>query len=455
VRARAGGAACRWESRRSCTSPNALPPLLPPACRAARRRQYYGLLGIGTPPQQFTVLCDTGSPVTWVPSAAWCGTRRGCDGHRGFNASASSSVVPDNMTVTVTYGDGSSVQGGFVLDTVSLGGLAVARQAVALVAADSSTPALGVFDGLLGLGLATSVPPGVVASAAAQGLIAAPVFSFWLNPDPLQPAAGGELLLGGVDDAQAAGPRVWANITSAAMGGWPVALEGVWVGADGADDGGGSSEQATSDGGTAPPPAIACGPGQPPCVAAVDTGTSLVLGPPAAIARIYDAINGAVRAARTGKRRWRGGPGDCSDAAALMPVVSFGVAGTRLQLTPHQYLRRDARGVLTCEAGFAAVSLPQVVPGAPNWLLGDVFLGAYTTVFDAANASVGFAPATPPPHVTARQRWAARIILSRLAVIVVALALAYVLAAEALGVTGAGRRGPRAWAQAAKAYGTV
>jgi cathepsin D len=421
------------------------------------------VLGIGTPPQWFTVLCDTGSPVTWVPSATWCDTRRGCDGHRGFNASASSTVVADNLTVTVQYGDGTQVAGGFVLDTVSAGGVAVSRQALALVAASSSTPSTGVFDGLLGLGLSTLVPPGLVANAAAQGLLAAPLFSVWLNPDELQPDNGGELLLGGVDETQAVGPRVWANLTSTNMGSWPIALEGVWVGGDAlalgapASAGGGGGDNGTL---------VACGPGGPGCIVAIDTGTSLVLGPPPAIAALYAALNAAVLQARgrSSARFWRAGPNDCTAVAALMPAVSFGVAGTRLTLSPWQYLRRDARGALTCQAGFAAVSLPQSTPGAPSWLLGDVFLGAYTAVFDARyGGAVGLAAAVPPPRITTRQAFLLRLLLSRALVLLVAAALSYVLLVEAMGVWGVRRQRRRAAAtEAAKVadtpqlhYGTV
>ena len=388
-------------------------------------------MGVGTPPQSFTVLCDTGSPVTWVPNAVWCGSRRGCDGHRGFTASESASSQPDNLTVAVSYGDGSSVTGVYMLEAVTLAGFTVPDAPVALLDAGSSTPASGVFDGLLGLGLSSAVPTGVVAVAAAAGLLPAPVFSFWLNPDPLQPAAGGELLLGAANDAQAAGPRVWANITSAELGGWPVALAGVWVGDA--------------------PLAIACGPTQPPCVAAVDTGTSLILGPPADIAAIYAAINAAVRASRVLTRRWRfwpgtgdGAGGDCAAAAAHMPAISLGLANATLTLTPWQYLRRDARGALTCQAGFAAVSLPVNAPGAPTWLLGDVFLGAYTSVFDIGNAAVGFAPALPPPRVTTRQVWAARTVASRLALLAALAAVAYALAVDAWGLAGAAARRGRA-----------
>lgn len=387
------------------------------------------MLGVGTPPQYFTVLCDTGSPVTWVPNDAWCSTASGCDGHNGFNASASSSLEPMNLTVAVEYGDGSSVRGALVQDRVLLGGVAVPAAPLALLQAGSSTPATGVFDGLLGLGLSNAVPPGVVQAAYVAGLLPAPLFSFWLNPDPLQPAAGGELLLGAANDHQSVGPRVWEPITSPDLGGWPVVIAGIWVGPDGDTD-----------------PAVVCGPGTPQCVAAVDTGTSLILGPPDAITAIYAQINGAIAIARGGRRHWwrswrPWGAIDseeqlCGDAAQLMPTVSFGLGGAKLTLTPWQYLRRDALGQLTCEAGFGPVTLPVTVKGAPTWLLGDVFLGAYTTVFDIGNNTVGFAAGLPPPRVTNRQAWTARRFAARMLALAVALALAYALLVDAIGLAG-------------------
>uniref|UniRef100_A0A8C6VCP5 pepsin A n=1 Tax=Naja naja TaxID=35670 RepID=A0A8C6VCP5_NAJNA len=78
---------------------------------------YIGNISIGTPPQEFTVIFDTGSSNLWVPSV-YCSSAA-CSDHHKFNPQQSSTFHATSQTLSITYGTG-SMTGFLGYDTVQV-----------------------------------------------------------------------------------------------------------------------------------------------------------------------------------------------------------------------------------------------------------------------------------------------------------------------------------------------
>ncbi|KAK6045935.1 eukaryotic aspartyl protease [Cooperia oncophora] len=114
---------------------------------------YYGNIQIGTPPQTFRVLFDTGSSTLWIPCAKCIDDE--CLNHRKFNCEASTSCTPSGTPFSTTYGTG-AMEGTIMYDKVCFGtdqifctdrsqGFACAENEPGNAFADSK------FDGILGM----------------------------------------------------------------------------------------------------------------------------------------------------------------------------------------------------------------------------------------------------------------------------------------------------------------
>lgn len=86
---------------------------------------YYGVISIGTPPQSFTVIFDTGSSNLWVPSV-YCSSQA-CENHQRYNPQQSSTFKWGDQALSIQYGTG-SMTGHLAIDNVEVGGITVSNQ---------------------------------------------------------------------------------------------------------------------------------------------------------------------------------------------------------------------------------------------------------------------------------------------------------------------------------------
>ncbi|XP_047330525.1 phytepsin-like [Impatiens glandulifera] len=81
---------------------------------------------------------------------------------------------------------------------------------------------------------------------------------------------------------------------------------------------------------------------------------------------------------------------DC-DSVSTMPNVTFTIGGKQFHLLPHEYIMEIGVGpTRKCISRFT----PLDASADSSWILGDVFMEKYHTVFDHGNMRIGFAEAT-------------------------------------------------------------
>ncbi|XP_032939914.1 cathepsin D-like [Catharus ustulatus] len=327
--------------------------------------QYYGTISLGTPPQNFRVIFDTGSADLWVPSSRCCLLYLACWLHPHYQPALSCTHRPNGSAFAISYGSG-SLRGFLSTDTLTISNVTVHNQTFAeAVALPGLAFAAARFDGVLGLAFpAAAAGPAlpVFDAMMEQRLFKDNVFSFYLRSGASE-GDGGELLLGGIDSGKFEGELHYIPVSRQSY--WQVHMDRLSVGSPGLS-------------GCRDPPL--CGGG---CEAIVDTGTSLVTGPSGDVAALHRALGGS---------RAVGGQYllDC-DKVPSLPNVTFVLGGKEFTLSARDYVLQVSQwGSPVCVSGFMALDVPP--PSGPLWILGDVFLARFYSVFDRDNNRVGLAP---------------------------------------------------------------
>ncbi|PHH80280.1 hypothetical protein CDD82_1882 [Ophiocordyceps australis] len=311
--------------------------------------QYFSEIKIGTPPQTFKVVLDTGSSNLWVPSVK-C-TSIACFLHSTYDSSSSSTYQKNGSSFEIRYGSG-SLSGFVSQDVMTIGDLKVKGQDFAEATSEPGLAfAFGRFDGILGLAYDTLSVNGIVPpfyNMVKQKAIDEPVFAFYLGSDE----SGSEATFGGIDDSRYKGQIEYIPLRRKAY--WEVDLDSIALG----------DEVANLEN----------------TGVILDTGTSLnVL--PTDFAEILNKEIGA-------KKGWSGQyTVDCSKRNSL-PDIVFSLAGSNYSLSANEYIL-EVSG--TCISTFQGMDIPE--PAGPLVILGDAFLRRYYSVYDLGRGAVGLATA--------------------------------------------------------------
>lgn len=313
--------------------------------------QYFTEVQVGTPPQTFKVILDTGSSNFWVPSQD-CSSLA-CFLHSKYDHDASSSYKANGTQLELNYGSGSA--SGYVSnDVLTIGDLSIKNQDLIETTTEPGLAfAFGKFDGILGLGynsiaVGKMVPP--IYNAINQGLLDDAQFAFYLGDINKDENNGGEATFGGYDDSKFTGKITWLPVRRKAY--WEVSFEGIGLGDEFAE--------LTSFG------------------AAIDTGTSLIT-LPSSLAEIINSKIGATKS-------WSGQYSIECNSRDNLPDLTFNFNGYNFTLSPFEYVMEIGG---SCISAITPMDFPASIGNLA--IVGDSFLRKYYSIYDLKRDAVGLA----------------------------------------------------------------
>tara|TARA_B100001094_G_C18138817_1_gene776683 strand:- start:769 stop:1776 length:1008 start_codon:yes stop_codon:yes gene_type:complete len=317
--------------------------------------QYYGEIGIGNPIQKFNVIFDTGSSNLWIPSSE---CKHCSHKHSLYDHSKSSSYQVNNSQFNIEYGSG-SVRGFISQDTVKMGTLNIPNVNFAEV---TNEPGLvfkeSKFDGILGLGWRSisvnNIEP-VFNHMIDLGIVNQSLFSFYL---PSKSGESGELLLGEYNKERVKNGIFYVPLISETY--WEINMKSLSI----------INQSMISIN-----------------RAIVDTGTSLLVGPTKDIQNLAKTIGAKHIFLNKNEYIY-----PC-DKINELPKIDIELCNDKnckiFELYPNDYIIRQTSGENEiCLFGFTGMDIPE--PNGPLFILGDIFIRKFYTIFDVGNQRIGF-----------------------------------------------------------------
>mmetsp|Transcript_49530 Transcript_49530/g.78427 ORF Transcript_49530/g.78427 Transcript_49530/m.78427 type:complete len:598 (-) Transcript_49530:48-1841(-) len=339
--------------------------------------QYYGEVAVGTPPQRFTVIFDTGSGHLLVPSAQ-CESAA-CKNHKSFLAKNSTTAMPvgwadeplkraedenDRDTKVINFASGDCV-GQFTRDRVCLGGntLFCADADFIEMIEESDEPFKDAsWDGVLGLGQSISDAAEFnvfgVLSQSATPKMSSPVFAVYLGRHVSDDA---EITFGSVREERMASPLTWVDVSE----------EGYWQF---------SFEDFTIDG---KPTGLCQKYDKHHCQAVLDTGSSLMMGPKEDLDQLLMLLHFGNSTTQ-----------NCSEKFKF-PKLGFKIAGKSFEMEPDDYMdrSRDETTPKDMELCWAHLMPIGDTGRGPIVVLGMPFLRTFYTAYNMKDKKIGIAVA--------------------------------------------------------------
>lgn len=301
--------------------------------------QYFIEVTVGDNGDKFKVVPDTGSSNLWVYSSS-CKSLA-CSTHAKYDHSKSSTYVEDGQDFDITYGSG-SVKGFVSQDYVSItDDIGATMKFGEIQSVDGITFLVAPLDGILGLAFETISVDKLETFMDASNLDDKS-FAFYLKNLPDE----SYMTFPGIDESLGLEKVATHKVIQETY--WNLNLTGA-VGSKGAVDTTGY-------------------------MAAIDSGTSLIMGPKA----IVDPLIEGISVKKFCKQE---------DIDAL-PNITLTFDETDYVITPQDYVLVEKSGPITeCIMGIMSMDAPE---GFNYLIVGDVFMRPYPTYFNKNDETVTF-----------------------------------------------------------------